>query len=64
MAARCAESSVTDCAIVGGGDSDGDALAIGDGEAIGSAAMAFTRMHPKARSAAIVVAVLDLKHRT
>ena len=61
MAARWAESSVTDCAIVAAGDSADEAE--GDGVALGSAPKVIVPTHTKTISAATVVAVLDLKHR-
>lgn len=45
--------SVTDCVIVEAGDSAGDTVALGDGEALGSAAI--TVPHAKARSAQQIV---------
>jgi hypothetical protein len=61
MAARCADKSVTDFAIVAAGDSVAVAGDVGEGVALGSAATP-TLAHNKAISAANVVAMLDLKH--
>ena len=61
MAARCADKSVTDFAIVGAGDSIG--VAEGGGVALGSAAIALALRATNAIKEAKVVAVLDLKHR-